>query len=309
MLNLNPVQPVRHDLEAIKRSYSAVDAARAAGIKLIRCGSDFKACCPFHSDRSPSFTIYSGGQRWYCFGCGEQGDVLDFLCKLHHVGLRDALGMLASGQVPPSNPATSPSEKADTVPAARAIWQASAPIGGTLAEAYLRGRSLHLILPDSLRFATLRYGSNGPLHPVLVASIVDSSGELTGIQRTYLNDRGSGKLAVPKPKLSLGRIAGGAVRLAPPAGQVVVTEGIEDALTLQQELGLACWAAAGAGMLGKMHFPPIVQSVAVGGDADDAGREAARKSAAVFASRGITATVFFPTFGKDFNAELMEVRS
>ncbi len=50
-----------------------------ASLKLQRAGKEWKACCPFHADRSPSFTIFDGGVRFHCFGCGASGDVLDYL--------------------------------------------------------------------------------------------------------------------------------------------------------------------------------------------------------------------------------------
>lgn len=66
------------------------------------------------------------------------------------------------------------------------------------------------------------------------------------------------------------------------------------------------WVAAGASMLPAMQFPAGVGAAAIGGDADDAGRKAARKAAEAFASRGIEARLFFPSAAKDFNAELLE---
>lgn len=297
------------DMAAIRQA-NPLPAIVGASVKLQRAGHEWKGCCPFHPDRSPSFTIFAGGTRFYCFGCGAGGDVLDFVRRLQGIGLRDAAAILTGGDIPKGALPPPIAEKSGNTPAARAIWEASQPIGGTVAETYLRGRCLHLSLPDSLRFAALPYGTRGPVHPVMVAAIVDVSGELIGIQRTFLKLDGSAKLAVAKPKLSLGRVSGGAVRLAPVAGSLIVTEGIEDALTVQQELGLTTWAAAGAGMLHKMQFPPLVSSVAIGGDADDAGRDAARRAATVFANhRGIEASVFFPTIAKDFNAELMGVRA
>ena len=110
---------------------------------------------------------------------------------------------------------------------------------------------------------------------------------------------------MPKAKLSLGKVAGGAIRLAPAAADMIVCEGLEDGLTLQQELERPVWVAAGASMLPSMQFPGNVRVVAVGGDNDDAGREAAQKAARAFALRGVEARVFFPPAPhKDFNEQL-----
>lgn len=294
------------DLEELRANHS-LPSIVGASVKLIRAGSEFKACCPFHSDRSPSFTIYAGGRRFQCFGCGAQGDVLDYLMRLHNVGLRDAAAMLTGGNLPSVHIAPAPvDDGADRIAEAKAIWRAARPASGTLAESYLRARGLHLPIPDSIRFARLRYGTKGAEHPVLVAAVASAEGKLIGIQRTYLNASGTGKAAVPKAKLSLGRVSGGAIRLAPCSTSLVVCEGLEDGLTLQQELGLTTWVAAGASMLPAMIFPEGVRSVAIGGDNDEAGRLSARKAAETFAHRGIESRVFFPAEAKDFNQELME---
>jgi DNA primase len=296
----------RLDLDAIRRDHG-LPGVVGASVKLTRAGNELKGCCPFHQDRSPSFTIFAGGERFHCFGCGVSGDVLDFVQRAHNVTLRGAADMLTGGNLPSVHVAKLPiDDGADRIAEAKAIWRAAQPIKGTLAEAYLRSRGLHLPIPDSIRFTRLRYGGKGAEHPVLVAAIASADNKLVGIQRTYLNAAGTGKAAVPKPKLSLGRVSGGAIRLAPCAASLVVCEGLEDGLTLQQELGKAVWASAGASMLPNMQFPPGVHSVSIGGDNDDAGRAAARKAAETFALRGIESRVFFPDDAKDFNQQLME---
>jgi DNA primase len=294
------------DLGAIRRDNPLVQIVGAV-TKLQRAGNEMKACCPFHADRSPSFTIFNGGQRYHCFGCGASGDVLDFIQRAHGVSLREAADMLTVGNLPSVHVAPLPiDDGADRIAEAKAIWRAAQPISGTLAETYLRSRGLHLPLPDSLRFTSLRYGKKGSEHPVLVAAVASVDDKLIGVQRTYLAPDGKGKATVPKPKLSLGRVSGGAIRLAPCAASLVVCEGLEDGLSLQQELGRAVWVAAGASMLPNLAFPAGVHTVAIGGDNDDAGRAAARKAGEAFTLRGIEARVFFPDDAKDFNQQLME---
>ncbi len=304
MANPDRFEPI--DLDDIRRRYPLPEIVGAV-VPLKRAGRELKGCCPFHADRSPSFTIFDRGQRFHCFGCGVGGDVFDFLSRLHGVGLREAAEMLAGGSLPSVHIAPLPvDDGVDRIAEAKAIWRASQPATGTLAETYLRSRGLHLPIPASIRFSMLRYGARGPEHPVLVAAIAGADNKLVGIQRTYLQPDGTGKADVPKAKLSLGRVSGGAIRLAPCARSLVVCEGLEDGLTLQQELGRATWVAAGASMLPSMIFPAGVESVAIGGDNDETGRAAARKAAETYAHRGIAARVFFPVDAKDFNAELME---
>jgi DNA primase len=89
-------------------------------------------------------------------------------------------------------------------------------------------------------------------------------------------------------------VATGAIRLAPAAVELIVCEGLEDGLTLQQELGRAVWVAGGASMLPAMKLPQGVRIVAIGGDSDEAGRNAALKAAEAFTRQGIEARTFFP---------------
>jgi len=296
------------DLAAI-RACHPLPGVVGASIKLIRAGNEWKACCPFHADRSPSFTIFHGGERFHCFGCGSGGDVLDYLQRAHDIGLRDAVAMLEGGNLPMVvQPTLPPEPERDTTAEAIAIWRAAAPIGGTPAEAYLRGRGLDLRLPESLRFARLRYGTK--TLPCLVALIANAENKIGGIQRTFVKEDGTGKAEVPAPKLSLGRIGGGAIRLAPAATNLIVTGGLEDGLTLQQEMGLAVWAATGEGNMAGMVLPVGVKVVTIGADRDDAGERHARRAADAFAEQGRTVAIIRPMPGfNDFNSELQGDRA
>ena len=75
--------------EAVKQSVTTRQAASYYGIRVGRNGM---ACCPFHNDRTPSMKVDS---RYYCFGCGASGDVIDFAASLHGLGKRDAAVRLA----------------------------------------------------------------------------------------------------------------------------------------------------------------------------------------------------------------------
>lgn len=293
------------DLDAIRRDHPLPEIAGAI-VKLQRAGSELKGCCPFHSDRSPSFTVFDGGRRFHCFGCGAFGDVLDFVQRAHRVGLREAAELLMGGNLPSVEIAALPAaDKGSRIEEARAIWRAAQPIAGTLAETYLRSRGLTLPLPASLRFARLPYGTHGPTLPVLVGCVAGPDDKLCGIARIFLAPDGKGKATVAKPKLSLGHIAGGAVRLAPCARSITICEGIEDALTVQQETGRATWAALGTANLGKLVFPVKPDEVVIASDADASGQSAARKAAEAYAAQGIRTRIVLPLPGfKDFNSEL-----
>ena len=88
--------------EAVKQSVSTREAAEFYGIKVSRTGM---ACCPFHDDKNPSMKV---DQRFHCFGCGEDGDVIDFTAKLFDLSPKEAaeklaqdFGLIYDSQAPP----------------------------------------------------------------------------------------------------------------------------------------------------------------------------------------------------------------
>lgn len=64
-------------------------------IELRRAGSNLKGLCPFHSEKTPSFTVYSADGHYYCFGCGSGGDIITFIMKMESLDYRSALEFLA----------------------------------------------------------------------------------------------------------------------------------------------------------------------------------------------------------------------
>lgn len=287
------------------REANPLSSVAGTSLKLIRAGSEWKACCPFHADRSPSFTIFDGDRRFHCFGCGASGDVLDFVQRTANVDLHEAVRLLGACERPTCVvPVRGPTnDKAATVERARSIWREAAPVTGTPAEAYLRRRGIVIDVPPAFRFARLKHPDGGQ-HPCLVALVTSPSNEAVGVQRTYLDDEGR-KAAVSTVKLSLGRVSGGAIRLAAAAPELIVTEGAEDGLTLLQELGRPVWIAAGASMLPSISIPACTRSIIIGADGDAAGEEAARRAAGVYAARGLAVRIMRPAAGfKDFNEQL-----
>lgn len=304
----------RLDLEAIRRDHPLPIIARNM-VALRKVGSEWLGCCPFHTDRSPSFTVFDGGQRFHCFGCNASGDVLDFMQRAYGVSLPEAARMLANVEMPELAPAgCGPDPEAalrhDTGKVARVIWQRALPAAGTLGEAYLRFRGIVPPYPPDIRFLALPCDNLGPL-PCLVLAVRDVDGEVTGMQRIFLAHDGQGKADIESPKRSLGRVKGGAIRLGDldGSGTLTVCEGPEDGLSLLEMTGGPVWVAAGASFLPAMRFPPEVRSIVIGADNDPAGREAADKAAHAFADRGLTARIIRPvSWAKDFNDELTGAR-
>ncbi|HET8730963.1 MAG TPA: DNA primase [Moraxellaceae bacterium] len=64
-------------------------------VKLKKAGKNYSACCPFHREKTPSFTVSREKQFYYCFGCGASGNAISFLMEYEHKGFLDALKDLA----------------------------------------------------------------------------------------------------------------------------------------------------------------------------------------------------------------------
>ena len=75
----------RSDIEQVISSY----------VPLKRTGRNLKGLCPFHSEKTPSFTVYPENQSFYCFGCGAGGDVVTFIRKIENLEYVEALRFLA----------------------------------------------------------------------------------------------------------------------------------------------------------------------------------------------------------------------
>lgn len=67
---------MNRDAELLKQAVSMTAWCEWRGVALKRSGQRFKGCCPFHSEETPSFTVYPDTQSFYCFGCGIGGDVI-----------------------------------------------------------------------------------------------------------------------------------------------------------------------------------------------------------------------------------------
>jgi DNA primase len=76
-------------------------------LRLTRAGREYKACCPFHNEKTPSFYINDDKQFYHCFGCGAHGDIIGFLMRHDRLSFPDAveqLAALASLEVPRDTP-------------------------------------------------------------------------------------------------------------------------------------------------------------------------------------------------------------
>jgi DNA primase len=133
------------------------DIVRVVGeyVRLKKTGKDFSGLCPFHQEKTPSFTVSPVKQIFYCFGCGKGGDVFNFVREMEKCEFPEALKIVAekSGMALPSPRERSPEERRENQQralilemhrAAQTFYtqQLGSSAEGRLARAYLEDRGL-----------------------------------------------------------------------------------------------------------------------------------------------------------------------
>ena len=83
-------------IETIRERLDIVEVIRDYIPSIQKAGKNFKALCPFHNEKTPSFTINPDTQRFYCFGCQEHGDIFSFIEKIDGLTFMEAAQKLAA---------------------------------------------------------------------------------------------------------------------------------------------------------------------------------------------------------------------
>lgn len=289
--------------------------------KVTRAGRERRALCAFHSERSPSMQLNDAKGTYHCFGCRASGDVVKYVMETERIGFMDALRWLGAANLPAVNPDAraraveeDAAEREAAIAEARRFWEQCGPLPGTDGDRYLSGRGID-IRPDAFRFGQVpawrdkSTGEWGKRLPALLGAVTIGD-DVVAAQRIFLRDQGRAKANMKRPKLSIGRVLGGAIWIGPPANEVVITEGPEDALSLAQEMpGRTVLAALGTAFMPAIIFPEIVTSILIAGQNDKAGTAAVDAAAEALLSKGFAVSVMWPDEGfKDWNDQLRGIR-
>ena len=266
----------------------------------------------FRVGNKGSLIIQSDG-LFFDHEAGLGGDVFDLIKHALHCDFKAALdwanSFIGNAPVTIAKPAIikqSPViNENERIAKALRLWRASLSLQGTLAETYLRNRGLNLPLPDSLRFLPNAWNNTtGKYHPALIAAGQNSERKITFVHLVYLTQEGkkiSGNQV--RAKLTYGIMKGSAVKLSPLSESLVLSEGLEDGLSiLQASPASTVWAGIGTGNLIKVHIPYAVSDVVIAADNDNAGLKAARKLAERLIALGKVVRLAKPRAAfKDFN--------
>jgi DNA primase len=195
-------------------------------VKLTRAGREWKACCPFHNEKTPSFTVNDEKHFYHCFGCGAHGDAIRFLTDSRGLPFMDAVKELAASagmEVPAPDPRSrARAERQATlhdVMAAAQAWFAEQLDGieGAEARAYCqrRGIGAAAIKRFGIGFAPdRRQGLRKALAEHTDAKLIET-GLLISVEEKEPYDRFRGRLMFPIRE-SRGRVIGFGGRILGP---------------------------------------------------------------------------------------------
>ena len=311
------------DIPALKARHPLAEVVEAAGVKLRGRGRVRQGVCPFHEESEGSFTSYEDSQRWYCFGCGLGGDVLDFIQRIEGLTLPEAIRRLDVGglrpvsetaprPVPTRRPKAAPLPPRDpTLLTAAARFYAGQLRRHSEAREYLASRGVGPVAAARLG---LGYSPGNGLREILAArGFSEKRLEESGLFMERGVERFAGMIVVPdvsgglvrwlvgrvvkedvkprfqalpgpKPVLGLGR-------LGPSPPWAVVAEGVFDWLALAQ------WGLPACAALGTQGVERIASAfrgcprVFLAFDNDDAGREATERLLTLLGRRAAAVTL------------------
>lgn len=109
----------------IEKAKSDIVGVISKYIELKQHGEEYKACCPFHKEKTPSFSVIPSKSAYYCFGCGSGGDAVDFVVDYENIGFREAVQRIV-GDV--SSNHVAPAQRASVKPQEEPEWTPVVPV-------------------------------------------------------------------------------------------------------------------------------------------------------------------------------------
>jgi hypothetical protein len=269
-------------------------ASICRALKGLKHATGYLCRCPVpthgkgRGDRSASLSICDGDDDKLLVNCFAGCDGRDVLDALRARGLLDDDAPYRERMTAPRcGPAEEPPAQPD--PTAIELWRAAEPIKGTLAQGYLRNRGLTVDAMPTLRFlprSAHTYMRRVPFD-AMIAAVQASDRQIIAAQLTWLDPRGAGKAKISTPRVTIGALRDGAVRLGAAGAELGIAEGVETALAAIQISGVPCWACLGAKRMASVAIPDDVKRLRVFADADQTGQDAGASAAQEHQSRRV----------------------
>lgn len=267
------------DAETLRRNHRISDIASRYGVALRQDGREWWSLCPFHGEDSPSFHVFTGKdgvQRCHCFGCGEGGDVIQFVMSITGLAFPAACAELEGGKpsIPlPANPSSgAPDPYADYVTMLPAPRAALIEAGKKTPEILNPKRSRSVVYTPT---AVYPYrGRDGRLIAYVLRCETDRGKFTPTVQWMKNSVTGwagwsHGSLPAPRPLYGLPEL------FARPNAQVLLVEGekCKDAAAVALPELVSCSWCGGGKAWARTNFEPLRgRSVVLWPDADDEGR-------------------------------------
>ena len=327
------------DESSIERLRSSIDIVDVIGsyIELKKSGANFKARCPFHGEKTPSFVVSPHKQIFHCFGCGIGGDAIKFVMEYEKLSYPEAIEKLASTYNIPLTYTKSKGSFGDEKRVLELLeqWYKKNLVQNQAALNYLQNRgveqrsiekfslgyvgsgksvieflkSMQIPLPKAVDVGVIAVGERGEYYARLVDRVIfpiyNANGAIVGFGGRTLGNHPAKYINSPQTKLfNKSRLLYGynlAKRDIYEKGRVIVTEGYLDVIMLHQA-GFSTAVATLGTALTSEHLPLLKKGepkVVLAYDGDSAGVAAALKAAKLLSANGFEGSVVLFPQGMD----------
>lgn len=156
-------------------------------VRLKEKGKNFQGLCPFHSEKTPSFIVDPDKQRYNCFGCGENGDVIQFIQEIESLSKNEAINFLDNGNAgdisPPKKQSTASKKKTLDL---NWLYNSQCSFNNDKAKKYFRSRSIN-ITDELIKEIGIKYNEyDGRCMLVVPAYSID--GTILNLTRIFIDD-------------------------------------------------------------------------------------------------------------------------
>ena len=323
-------------IERLKTSIDIVDVI-GSYIELKKSGANFKANCPFHGEKTPSFVVSPQKQIFHCFGCGVGGDSVKFVMEIEKLSYPEAIEKLASNYNIPLQYSKGRGSLNDEKRVLELLeqWYKKNLSQNQDAHKYLTDRGIEerfiehfeigyvgsgqsvieylkanqIPLPKAVDAGVIAVGERGEYYARLTDRVIfpiyNASGSIVGFGGRTLGNHPAKYINSPQTKLfNKSRLLYGynlAKRDIYDKGRVIVTEGYLDVIMLHQAGYTTAVATLGTALTSE-HLPILRKGepkIVLAYDGDKAGQAAALKAAKLLSANGFEGSVVLFPEGKD----------